>query len=196
MKALLLALALSPLAACAHDPGLSSATVDFGAREIFVQMAFSPADLGTLQPSGYAGIAARSVELRAQNVAIKPSSVEVREMGAEDVEFTLRFPRPSGVALLRAPLLPALPFGHRLAVTFRDAAGVTVLTEVLSAARDSVSLPVVARAADFPSDPPRDYSMRMFVLAALGVAIALALGSVWLARHRSMIPRALTGGGF
>lgn len=180
MKRLLLALALWPLAAAAHDPGLSSATVDFDSREILVQMAFAPAELRALQ-SPYPDLAARSAELRATQTAIQPTSVEVREVGTDNVEFTLRFPRPAGSAVLHSPLLARLPFGHRQALTLRDPAGATVLTELLSAERDSVVLPALASERRLLLEPPRSPSLRA---ATVGALAAFAGGFIWLARRR------------
>ncbi len=190
MKRLLLALALWPFAAGAHDPGLSTATVDFDSREILVQMAFAPADLRALQ-SPYSDLAARSAELRATQTAIQATSVDVREVGTDNVEFTLRFPRPAGSAVLHSPLLAGLPLGHRQALTLRDPAGTTVLTELLSAERDSVVLPALASARPFRFEPPRSPSVRA---ATVGVLAAFAAGSVWLARRRRADAASVTHG--
>lgn len=178
MKHWLLPLLLAPLAAWAHDPGLSSGTVDFSSREILVQVSFAPADLAALKSSTYADLASRSVQIRAQNTAVPPTTVEVREVGAADVEFTLRFPRPEGAAVLRSPLIASLPFGHRQALTIRDAVGVPVLTELLSAEHDTVSLPGLPPAAIIPSHPP---SQAAVTVATIG---AFALVSIWLAGSR------------
>ena len=178
MKHWLLPLLLAPLAAWAHDPGLSSATVDFSSREILVQVSFAPADLAALKSSSYTELASGSVQLRAQNTALPPTLVEVREVGAADVEFTLRFPRPAGAVVLRSPLLASLPLGHRQAVTIRDAAGATVLTELLSADYDAVSLPGLPLAVNAPSYPRRQGTA---TVATIGV---FALVSIWLAGRR------------
>jgi hypothetical protein len=172
----LFALALVPLAAWAHDPGLSSATVDFSSREILVQASFAPADLGALKSPTYADLATRSVELRANNLALRPTSVETREVGPSDVEFTLRFPRPAGAADLRSPLLASMPFGHRQAVTIRDVAGALVRTELLSADHDTVSLPGPALES---INPPQ-----LSQLATVAAISAFALLAIWLARRR------------
>lgn len=178
MKHWLLPLLLAPLAAWAHDPGLSSATVDFSSREILVQVSFAPADLAALKSSTYADLASRSVQIRAQNTAVPPTTVEVREVGSADVEFTLRFPRPAGAAVLRSPLIASLPFGHRQAVTIRDAAGAPVLTELLSADHDAVSLPGLPPT---PNIAPESPSQATATVATIG---AFALVSIWLAGRR------------
>lgn len=178
MKRWLLPLLLAPLAVWAHDPGLSSATVDFSSREILVQVSFAPADLASLKTSTYTDLASRSVQLRAQNTSLPPTTVEVREVGASDVEFTLRFPRPTGAAVLRSPLLAGLPFGHRQALTIRDAAGVPVLTELLSADYDSVSLPGLLAVANVLPHPPRPGTATVATIGAFAVV------SLWLARRR------------
>ena len=137
--------------------------------------------LGALKGSSYADLAGRSMELRAQGVAIKATSTEVREVEADNVEFFLRFPRSHGEAVLRAPLLSSLPYGHRQVITVRNLAGEPLLTGLLSAERDSISLTSVMPEGSLP--PVRPRSLPSLGTTAAGVA-ALALGAVWVIRRR------------
>ncbi len=112
------------------------------------------------------------------NPTTPPTSVEVREVGGADVEFTLRFPRPEGVAVLHSPLLGSLPFGHRQTLTVRDGAGVPILTELLSARHDSVFLPGWRPALPFQPHPTWRQAV---TVATIG---AFALFTIWLAGRR------------
>jgi hypothetical protein len=160
----------------AHDPGLSAATVDLSTREILVQVSFAPADVAALRGSSPADLAERSVELTADSARLQPNSAETRAVGADNVEFTQRFPRPAaGAVTFRSPLLARLPFGHRQALTVRDEAGATVFTEVISADHDFAPLPAKARSA---GESP---TLTRAVIAASGLAV-VALG--WLAWPR------------
>ena len=175
------AFALSAPQARAHDPGLSSATVDFSSHEILVQIAFAPADLAALRTSSSADLAAvaeHSAELLSAGAPLRANTVAAREVGADNVEYILRYPRPAqGPVTFRAPLFARLPLGHRQALTVRDEAGTTVATELLSAAHDRAPLPVPASPARSPSLP----TSGAFAVLALVALVVAAL--TWFPRR-------------
>ena len=174
-----LTLLLGPVAAWAHDPGFSTATVDLSSREILVQVSFAPADLTALRSSTLDALAPRCVELRAGTDLLAPKTIEVRTVGADNVEFTLRYPRPRGPAVtLRAPLLEGMPFGHRQALTVRNESGATLTTEILSADHPTAILPSAPDAR--PAQLARG---RGAVAATLLVATLLAFGAVFRSRR-------------
>ncbi len=179
---LALILALAPFVARAHDPGLSAVTVDLASRSILVQMSFAPADLRALSSEPLEKMAAQSIELRSTSAAVRADSVEVREAGGDYVEFTLRFPRTGSALTLHSALLRRLAFGHRQALTVRDSAGATTLTELLSAAHDSVALPDAGRSAAFPLGNKSIESPRTLLWLTI---FAGACGVVWFVRRRS-----------
>ena len=164
----------------AHDPGLSTATADLSSREILVQLAFAPADLAALHATQPGNLAARLVELRAAAGPLAAKTVETRTVGADNVEFTLRYPRPAGDGVtFRAPLLARLPFGHRQALTVRDESGATVATELLSVDRDFAPLPAL---------PPPARPSRTRGWLAVGALAVLVLG--WCAFPRRRVTAA------
>lgn len=181
VKLLLLTFALWPLLAGAHDAGLSSATVYVSPSEILVQATYAPADLGALKGSSYADLASRSMELRARGLVIKTTSVEVREDGTDNVEFLLRFPRSSGETVLRSPLMSSLPYGHRQVITVRNLAGEPLLTELLNAGRDTISLSSVTSEGSIPLTRPRSLLPRGTTSAWV---VALTIGAIWVIRRR------------
>ena len=179
---LVLILALAPFVARAHDPGLSAVTVDLDSRTILVQASFAPADLRALSSESLERIAARSVELRSASGAVRAQSIEVREAGADYVEFILRFPRTGSAVTLHSALLKRLALGHRQALTVRDSSGATALTALLSAAHDSVALPDSARFAGFPLRAQSTESARAPWLTI--IAGTLIAGVAWFLRRR------------
>lgn len=181
---LVLILALAPFLARAHDPGLSAATVDLDSRSVLVQMSFAPADLRSLSPEPLEKIAAASIELNSPSGVVRAGSVEVREAGADYVEFILRFPRAGSALSFRSALLQRLAFGHRQALTVRDSAGATTLTELLSAAHDSVPLPGDGRGAGFPLRERTIEPLRAPWLTIFA-GTCIACGAAWLFRRRS-----------
>ena len=179
MKKLLVILSCTAFVAEAHDPGMSAATVDVSTREILVQVSFAPADLRALLPLSRDELAARSIELRTASRPLRATGIEAREVGADNVEFTLRFSRPADAGVtVRSPLLGQMPYGHRQVLTVRDSEGATVLTEVLSAAGDRAQ---IALGTPSPSPAPR----RAVGILAIGATFALMLA--WLGRPRRAV---------
>jgi hypothetical protein len=174
MIRLLMVVALTAsLKAWGHDPGLSSATVDLSSHDVLVQLVFAPSDLARLP----ANLAVQSVEMRAGSTILFPKVAETRELGPDNLEFTLRYPRPPGVEVtFRSALLGRLPFGHRQSLIVRNEAGATTATEMLSADHPGIPLPAAKKL--LPSPPTRFTPL-------LGVgALAIGLAGWWITRQR------------
>lgn len=137
----LILLSTMPLVVLAHDPGLSTITVDLQAREILVQAVYAVADFPVRSPAARAALAERSVELRRGGQLLAATAVQVRENTDDFVEFSHRFARPAGLVTLSSPLLAQLPLGHRQMLTLRDESGATTATALLRADQRSYSLP-------------------------------------------------------
>lgn len=124
----------------AHDPGLSSAQITVGPREVAVQLLLAPGDVEALPDSSTEAIA-RGIELRGSaGDTLKPVSA-IKSVKPPDAEIQLRYTLPtSGELFFRAPLIADLPFGHRQVLTVRDAAGVAQPSQLLGADHPSVQI--------------------------------------------------------
>ncbi len=128
-------------AARAHDPGLSSADVEVGNRQVRVVLTYNSRDVASTSADSLAVVARRAVQLSADGEVLAPQSVSAaRDANAND-EFTLIFDLSASARELtfRSMLLPELPFGHRQAFVLRDAAGQELARRLLSAKEDSAT---------------------------------------------------------
>jgi hypothetical protein len=123
----------------AHDPGLSTATVDLGADRIAIHLGFAISDLASLgispedQPALEA-LATRAVSWISAEGAEPLKVISIRKADANSVEFLIAAPDVPGE--FHSLLLAELPLGHRQLLTLRDYRGQTQRTKLLSAKAD------------------------------------------------------------
>jgi hydrogenase/urease accessory protein HupE len=108
----------------AHDPGLSSAQLQFAQDGVIAELSFTPADLQLVcdTQSCLQRLAMNALEVRidGQPLTLKEASV-ANEPGGAGVFFRIRFAAREGSRLeLRSTLLQSLPRGHKQFVTLRD----------------------------------------------------------------------------
>lgn len=157
-------LALTPCAASAHDPGLSSSIVELGREAATARITLSAHDLAALVRFDENGdelldvvelaraeqelrtLATSALDLRFGESRLDPSRVELVavDAGAEivmRVEFALPVGDPllsRGAVSIRTPLLERMPHGHRQFVRLIDRDGAVLSTQLLR--RDDVLL--------------------------------------------------------
>lgn len=125
----------------AHDPGLSSANLSVGSDRIDAVLTFNQQDIANLRIPAE-DLLARAVLLQLDGTTIAPTSSRAsNDANSSNVAFEFIFPRPPGTRSLsfRSLLLKDLPFGHRQAVTARDASGRELSRMLLSAREDAAS---------------------------------------------------------
>lgn len=150
----------------AHDPGLSSAGITLGAKEIVVQLLVAPSDLQALQDSSAEAIAGFGVEMNAAGTALRPTDLK-KTVAGPDTGIRLIYSRPHASTILyRSPLIAALPHGHRQILTVRDDAGALLLSRLLSAREDRVeiAMPDPGIGAGVPSTAPQTSSSGFLLL--------------------------------
>lgn len=142
--------------ALAHDPGLSSANVNFNGDRISVVLTFNERDIAgvagvplervreqgvTLPPQVHA-LLERAVLLELDGAAVKPSASNASAQAENNVEFQFTFPlaRTAGELTFRSLLLKDLPFGHRQAFAIRDPNGRELPRSLLSAQENAARL--------------------------------------------------------
>lgn len=145
------------LVACAHDPGLSTATGELRPREFRLSNGFSSADVRKLLPDDapwpekwnavefesakprLLALALRLWELRSDHISVTPQRSTLELLAGNDINFHLEY-ELSGLArnlTLETLGVGKLPRGHRQFIVITDAGGVTVAQKLLSA-EDSV----------------------------------------------------------
>jgi hydrogenase/urease accessory protein HupE len=163
----------------AHDPGLSSAEMDIGGREVTLLVTYNERDIANLVGESAADLRAgnaratekleqtarRAAVLRAGGQTQAPTEVAGRPEGENNIEFRYVFALPSASAEMsfESTLLPELSFGHRQAFVARDAAGTEIARRIFSSRESStnVSLDPAAHAA------PRSSGFREFFMLGI-----------------------------
>jgi hydrogenase/urease accessory protein HupE len=165
----ILLLFVSVFNAQAHDPGLSTATVTIGDRQIDVLLGFAQKDTESLlissgnQPDirsaeGFAAIrhqleslAAREVNLYFDEVKAVSEQANAKRKDSQNVEILLRFARTNATRLrLVSSLFERLPFGHREFVSFQTTGGGNIGEAMLSGKENSfqIDLPTIATSTE------------------------------------------------
>src|SRR6476660_8963726 len=117
-------------AAWAHDPGLSSATLTVGPREINATAIFNPSDLaaaGGDEHANYRSLAPEILEIRVDRKLLPAKLIAVEGDANANVAFRLSYSDDAasdsaaiaGSIEISSRLLDRLPFGHRQMVTVR-----------------------------------------------------------------------------
>jgi hydrogenase/urease accessory protein HupE len=154
------------LSAQAHDPGLSSATITVGERQIDVLLGFAEKDVASLliadgnspdlrSTEGFEtvrrpleSLAAREVNLFLDEVTALPDQAIAKRKDSQNIEILLRFERTSALRLrLISKLVERLPFGHREFVSVRTASGASLGEAMLSGKANAVQMNLPAIAA-------------------------------------------------
>ena len=150
--------------AAAHDPGLSSANVTVGNKQIDVLLGFAQKDVESMlapgtnptNPETSKGFAAIRSELEtvAKNgfniywgeQRVTPELTTARLKDARNIEIALRFQRPNaGQIRLFATFIERLPLGHREFLSVQSADGANLGEAMLSAGDNAlqIDLPTV-----------------------------------------------------
>jgi hydrogenase/urease accessory protein HupE len=150
-------------AACAHDPGISTAQGELRTDALVLTTGFAPADIQQLLPvaersdetwtqtefdtahEGLLAIAPGLWEVRAGDAPIPPRDLRVQLLPGDNVSFHLVFPLPvarSEKLILRASRLTELPSSHRQFVIISDERGFVVTKKLLSARDTVIEIPL------------------------------------------------------
>ena len=159
----LAATALSLLAATAyaHDPGLSTAVLQFGEEELSADLTFARPDIETIvpidvdrdggvSPAEWAAAQPRLeslvrdlLDVRVDDRPLAPSAGTVRLDESNAVHFHLGFPALAGLRIaVRSPLIARLSLGHRQYLTMRDLQGNPHGERLLDARQNLLEVPV------------------------------------------------------
>jgi len=132
----------------AHDPGLSSATVVVGDREINVVALFHSRDLEQLiksAASSYPLLANQILRLQHDGESIPPKLERIESDVNNNVRFQLSYTRPPpGSLTVSSGIIEKLPFGHREFVTIRTASGESIGDRLLSARENDFSVAIAS----------------------------------------------------
>ena len=103
-----------PVAALAHDPGLSSANIIVDNRSIDAVVTFNQRDLESIEAKGEA-LAIKLLQLRLGDVSLHLASSRVAVDSKNNASFQLHFARQTGYVALHvsSDVIDELPFGHR-----------------------------------------------------------------------------------
>ena len=176
----LLAFAMAD-SALAHDPGLSAATFDRAGQSVSIHLAMSRADverLVTMDSNHDGAITARewraalpaledlgrsAYSVTAGGAALRPLEPVVT-LDDRDVQFQIPLQgAAAGRLSVRAAMLDKLPRGHRQYFCLRDAAQITIASQMLEAAAPAFTADLPVETASAPAARP----FREFI--ALGV---------------------------
>ena len=132
----------------AHDPGLSSATVTLGSKEMTAVVVFNPRDLAALpQKSGsnYASIVPDILHVRVSGQAIPARVESITRDASQNVFFRLHYTQfGEGPLEIVSGVIDQLPFGHRQFLTVLNPAGQTVGNRLLSARENQFETVIAA----------------------------------------------------
>src|SRR5947207_2342920 len=136
------------VSALAHDPGLSSATITVGDRDIRAVALFHSRDLQQLIKNGassYLSLANQILRLQYGGESLPPKLETVESDVNDNVRFQLNYIRPPlGSLTISSGIIGRLPFGHREFVTIRTASGESLGDRLLSARENEFSVFVAA----------------------------------------------------
>jgi hydrogenase/urease accessory protein HupE len=132
----------------AHDPGLSSATLTVGDREITAAVIFNARDIASAsagKPAANPSLAPDILLLRVAGKAIPTKLDAVERDQNANVVFRLSYIRPtSGPIELSSGIIDRLPFGHRQFVSIHSATGVSLGDHFLSARENHFAIELAA----------------------------------------------------
>jgi hydrogenase/urease accessory protein HupE len=150
--------------AAAHDPGLSSANVTVGNKQIDVLLGFAQKDVesmlapGTNQANTETSTGFAAIQSELETVAkngfnvysgeqrMSPELTTARLKDARNIEISLRFQRPNADQVrLVSTFMERLPLGHREFLSVQSAAGANLGEAMLSAGDNAlqIDLPTV-----------------------------------------------------
>ncbi|MDQ6913328.1 MAG: HupE/UreJ family protein [Verrucomicrobiota bacterium] len=169
------------ISAFAHDPGLSSANLEFADRDLRLQLTFNERDLAGLLGISAAELRAGSDDISAKlnntarraaliqvdGTAQTPASIENSIDENNNVEFRYIFLLPADARQIefQSILLPDLSFGHRQAFAAVDNHGTEVTRRILSARDGLTSIPLAERSAEIS----RNSESRFLQFLLLGI---------------------------
>jgi hydrogenase/urease accessory protein HupE len=167
--------------ACAHDPGLSTATVTVGEQQIEVVIGLARQDAALILPANVRlpgigtteGFEAMRRELESITASgfniylgdqrVVPAQTTAQLKDSTNVEILLRFWRTSATQLrLVATFFERFPLGHRQFLSVQTASGARLGEAMLSAKKNAfqISLPAVSGST---AARPVDYSFLEFL---------------------------------
>jgi hydrogenase/urease accessory protein HupE len=111
-------------------------------------------DFDRLRPA-FDIVASKLWDARAGDQTLTPLSTSVELLPGDNVSFTVRFPRPDrGPVVLHAREFESLPPGHRQFVIVTTEQGAALAKKLLSAADNTIEIPMPALAATVDQTPP------------------------------------------
>jgi hydrogenase/urease accessory protein HupE len=138
------------VSALAHDPGLSSAAITVGDRDIRVVALFHSRDLQQLiknDAASYPSLVNQILHLRHGGESLSSRLESVEKDVNDNVKFQLSYIRPPvGAITVSSGIIGRLPFGHREFVTIRTASGESLGDRLLSARENEFTV-LIASAA-------------------------------------------------
>ena len=166
----------------AHDPGLSTATVTVGDRQIDLLLGFAEKDAESLlaatgnQPdlrstAGFETIrpqleslAAREFNLLLEDATAVANQATAKRKDDQNIEILLRFERTNALQFrLVSKLFDRLPFGHREFVSVQTTGGATIGEGMLSRKDNSFQIDV-PKTASFAVSGTASHSFLAFLL--------------------------------
>jgi hydrogenase/urease accessory protein HupE len=194
----------------AHDPGLSSAQVTVGNQQIDVLLGFAQGDAESILAAGtnsadtdqskgaiqLESVATNGFSLYWGEQPAIPSQTTARRKDAQNIEISLRFPRPnSGPVRLVSTLFERLPLGHREFLSVQTTSG-AVLGEVMLSARENSLQFDLPAAAESTADSHHSF----FAFLNLGVEhiwlgvdhLLFVFGLLLLVKSRWMLLKTVT----
>src|SRR5262245_52712205 len=155
----------------AHDPGLSTATLQWTPERLEVTLAFSLIDAGQIAgPDGKfsrPGLAARALTVKFDDQPAQPVQAQWRFDDNHNAIVSLEFNHGSSSKLfVQSCWLGDLPPGHRQLLSLKNAGGEVITEQWLSAGSDSATIQI-ADVRSKPEPGTATYSFLNFL--ALGV---------------------------
>ena len=174
--------------AFAHDPGLSTMTVQLSATRIEVCATFARKEIETLflaqetaLDTSLKQLASNALVIERDGQLLQPATSLGRFSGEDNFEFTVTFAtQPNGRLVIRSPILHKLAPGHRQLLTVADIDSKTLDQRLLSAAADHARLET-RHAAD-----RQQPAFTRHLLPACSLMVAL-VGSFWLLRRLRLL---------
>lgn len=166
---LLLGWLASPL--WAHDPGLSSVTLETKDQVVEATIIFNRNDfnglLSSVQGQTRESLAKEAIGLKMEGVELAQSNTTVQNDNNNNVDIHSTFTRASGSKLqLSSNLLASLPFGHRQILTIQAADGSIIAQKILTASQVAFEFPLVS-----PDAPvmPASFSSSLLQFFVMGI---------------------------
>jgi len=166
----------------AHDPGLSTATIQLKAKKLEATLGFSLVDASQIvkmdkdqdgrirRDEFVAGVlalqkqAAQALEISFDGQPVSSDSARCEADEMQNVTVFLTFPaKPFSKLVIRSKWLKVLPEGHRQFLTLTDAAGIVLAERLLAANMDTVTIEASALKPEAPAAANR-HSFADFLL--------------------------------